>query len=328
MADAITEPQELLAILGLPAALLQPAQAAAAAFGLRVPRSYVAKMRHGDPHDPLLRQILPLGDELAATPGFGSDPLGERAVLRASGLLQKYDGRALIITTPACAVQCRYCFRREFPYAEVSAEAPRFSLALAEIAADASLSEVILSGGDPLSLGDERLGDLLERLSAIPHVRRLRIHTRTPIVLPSRVDEGLEACLRRSSRPVVLVLHSNHPAELDTDVAAACARLAACGVRLLNQSVLLKGVNDDPAVLQELLERLFDVGVLPYYLHLLDRVHGTAHFEVSEEEAQRIVGQLAARLPGYLVPRLVREAAGSPAKLALAPHLPAGTPAS
>jgi EF-P beta-lysylation protein EpmB len=327
MAEAITRPEELLAILGLPAVLLTPAQAAAGAFGLRVPRSYVARMRHGDPDDPLLRQVLPLGEELAATTGFGADPLGEHASVRAPALLQKYHGRALLITTPACAVHCRYCFRREFPYAEVSGDAARWSLALAEIAGDPSLTEVILSGGDPLSLGDERLGDLLARLSAIPHVRRLRLHTRTPVVLPSRVDEGLEACLRRSGRPVVLVLHSNHPDELDADVAAACARLSACGVRLLNQSVLLKGVNDDPAVLQTLSERLFEIGVLPYYLHLLDRVRGAAHFEVSEEEGRRIAGDLAAKLPGYLVPRLVRETAGAPAKLALPPILRTGTPA-
>jgi L-lysine 2,3-aminomutase len=320
MAEAITSPAELLAVLGLPAELLSPAQAAAAAFGLRVPRSFVARMRHGDPRDPLLRQVLPLGDELAPAPGFGPDPVGEHAALRAPSLLQKYNGRALIITTPACAIHCRYCFRREFPYAEAAADGPRWSAALAEIAADPSLTEVILSGGDPLSLSDERLGELLARLSAIPHVRRLRVHTRTPIVLPSRVDPGLEDALRRAGRPVVLVLHSNHPAELDAGVAAACARLAASGARLLNQSVLLRDVNDDPAVLQALSERLFELGVLPYYLHLLDRVTGAAHFEVSEEEGRRIAGQMAATLPGYLVPRLVRETAGVPAKLALPPR--------
>jgi EF-P beta-lysylation protein EpmB len=335
MAAAITRPAELLAVLGLPAEMLPPAQAAAAAFGLRVPRSYVARMRHGDPHDHLLRQVLPLGDELAPAPGFGADPVGEHAAMRAPALLQKYRGRALIITTQACAVHCRYCFRREFPYSTATgvstaagaskaaaepAGAARWSAALAEIAADPSLSEVILSGGDPLSLGDERLADLLARLAQIPHVKRLRLHTRTPIVLPSRVDAGLEACLRRAGRPVVLVLHSNHPSEINDEVAAALARLAATGARLLNQTVLLKGVNDDPAVLGALSERLFEAGVLPYYLHLLDRVQGAAHFEVSEEDGQRIAGQLAANLPGYLVPRLVRETAGAPAKLALPPR--------
>jgi EF-P beta-lysylation protein EpmB len=318
MAEAITSPQELLTILGLPQALLAPGEAAA--FGLLVPRSYVARMRHGDPHDPLLRQVLPLGEELTPVVGFGSDPVGEHAALRAPSLLQKYQGRALLITTPACAVHCRYCFRREYPYAEAAGGAPRWSLALAEIAADPSLTEVILSGGDPLSLGDERLGDLLGWLSSIPHVRRIRVHTRTPIVLPSRVDEGLSRCLQRAERPLVMVLHSNHPRELDASVAAACERLAASGAMLLNQSVLLKGVNDDPAVLADLSERLFEAGVLPYYLHLLDRVRGTAHFEVSEGDGRRIVGALAAALPGYLVPRLVRETPGAPAKLVLAPR--------
>jgi EF-P beta-lysylation protein EpmB len=320
MAEAITSPQELLTILGLPSALLSGATAAAATFGLRVPRSYVARMRQGDPHDPLLRQVLPLSEELAPVEGFGADPLGEHAALRAPSLLQKYHGRALLITTPACAVHCRYCFRREFPYADTAGDAPRWSLALAEIAADSSITEVILSGGDPLSLGDERLGELLDRLSAIAHVRRIRLHTRTPVVLPSRVDEGLAHNLRRAGRPLVMVLHSNHPRELDTQVADACARLAAAGAVLLNQTVLLKDVNDDAAVLAELSERLFEVGVLPYYLHLLDRVRGVAHFEVSETDGQRIAGELAALLPGYLVPRLVRETAGAPAKLALAPR--------
>jgi EF-P beta-lysylation protein EpmB len=319
MAEAITRPEELLQALGLPPQLLGPADAAAAAFRLKVPRSYVARMRHGDPHDPLLRQVLPLGEELAPAAGFGSDPLGEHAALRAPSLLQKYHGRALLITTPACAVHCRYCFRREFPYAEAAGNAPRWSLAIAEIASDPSISEVILSGGDPLSLGDERLGGVLATLSALPHVKRLRLHTRTPIVLPSRVDEGLLRGLRQAQRPLVIVLHANHPQELDADVAAACGQLRAAGIALLNQSVLLKGVNDSPAVLEELSERLFEVGVLPYYLHLLDRVQGTAHFEVSEEEARRIAGRLAATLPGYLVPRLVRETAGAPAKLGLPP---------
>jgi EF-P beta-lysylation protein EpmB len=319
MADAITHPRELLETLGLSPALLGPAEAAAATFRLRVPRSYVARMRHGDPADPLLRQILPLGEELAPATGFGADPVGEHAALRAPSLLHKYHGRALIITTSACAVHCRYCFRREFPYAEAKGDAPRWSLAVAEIARDPSLVEVILSGGDPLSLGDDRLGNLLTTLSQIPHVRRLRVHTRTPIVLPSRVDEGLLNALRHWPRALVVVLHSNHPRELDATVAGACARLREAGATLLNQTVLLKGVNDDPAVLAQLSEALFDAGVLPYYLHVLDRVAGAAHFEVDEAHARRIAGQLAARLPGYLVPRLVRETPGAPAKLTLAP---------
>jgi EF-P beta-lysylation protein EpmB len=322
MAEAITKPEELLTALGLDPELLGPARAAAAAFGLRVPRSYFARMRRGDPDDPLLRQVLPLAEELRPAPGFVSDPVGEHAALRAPSLLQKYSGRALIITTSACAVHCRYCFRREFPYSEVSAsapQAPRWAAALDEIAADPTIEEVILSGGDPLSLRDERLAHLTDALSAIRHVQRIRVHTRTPIVLPSRVDEGLIAWLRAVRRPVVLVLHSNHPHELGPEVQAACGKLRAAGVMLLNQSVLLRGVNDDPAVLAALSCRLFEAGVLPYYLHVLDKVRGTHHFDVADERAQEIAGQLVARLPGYLVPRLVRERPGAAAKVPLPP---------
>ncbi|MGA7538103.1 MAG: KamA family radical SAM protein, partial [Steroidobacteraceae bacterium] len=244
------------------------------------------------------------------------DPVGERSALRTRALLQKYRGRALLITTPTCAVHCRYCFRREFPYAQ-GGEAPRWSEALAEIAADTSLEEIILSGGDPLSLSNARLENLTRALAAIPHVRRVRVHTRQPVVLPSRVDEGLTRWLRGSVLPVVFVLHINHPNELDAALIAACAKLRATGITLLNQSVLLAGVNDDVEVLAELSRRLFAAGVLPYYLHALDRVRGAAHFAVPDERARALVGQLAARLSGYLLPRLVREVPGAPAKVAL-----------
>jgi EF-P beta-lysylation protein EpmB len=289
---------------------------------LRVPRNYVARMRMGDPADPLLRQVLPIGRELQDIADYVPDPLGEHAALRAPGLLQKYRGRALIITTSACAVHCRYCFRREFPYSEQTSDAPRWSAALSEIGRDSSIEEILLSGGDPLSLSDARLKSLTDALATIPHVRRLRVHTRQPIVLPSRVDAGLVGWLGSVRMPTVFVLHANHPNELSDDVRAACERLRASGVTLLNQSVLLRGVNDDVDVLAELSRRLFDSGVLPYYLHVLDRVRGSAHFEVPESEARVIAGELAARLPGYLVPRLVREISGAPAKVTLAPQLP------
>jgi EF-P beta-lysylation protein EpmB len=322
LADAIGSPEDLVEALGLDRTLLHPAQAASAAFRLRVPRSYVARMRPGDPGDPLLRQILPIASELEDGTDFVSDPLGEQAALRAPGLLQKYRGRALIITTSACAVHCRYCFRREFPYSEQTGDAPRWSAALSEIGRDSSLEEVILSGGDPLSLSDARLKSLTDALATIPHVRRLRVHTRQPVVLPSRVDDGLVSWLRSISLPTVFVLHANHPNEIDADVRAACEKLRASGVTLLNQSVLLRGVNDDVEVLAELSRQLFDTGVLPYYLHVLDRVRGAAHFEVPEAEARVIAGDLASRLPGYLVPRLVREIYGAPAKVTLAPRFP------
>jgi EF-P beta-lysylation protein EpmB len=257
---------------------------------------------------------------LAAAPEYVADPLSEKSALRAPGLLQKYHGRALLITTSACAVHCRYCFRREFPYSEQTGEAVRFGEALAEIARDTSIEEVILSGGDPLSLSDERLTRLTDSLSRIPHVRRLRVHTRQPIVLPSRVDAGLIGWLQTVSLAKVFVLHANHPNELDADVRAACAQLRAAGVVLLNQTVLLKGVNDDPAVLAELSRLLFEAEVMPYYLHALDRVSGAAHFAIADARSQEIAGALAARLPGYLVPRLVREVEGAPAKMVLAPR--------
>jgi EF-P beta-lysylation protein EpmB len=317
LADAITTPEELAAILDLDPQELDSAIGASIGFRLRVPRPFVSRMRRGDPNDPLLRQILPVAAELADTDEYVADPVGERGALRAHGLLQKYHGRALLITTSTCAVHCRYCFRREFPYAQQSGDAPRWSEALAEIRADASLEEIILSGGDPLSLSNARLESLTRALAAIPHVRRIRVHTRQPVVLPSRVDAGLLQWLRASELPTVVVLHVNHPNELDAELTAACARLRATGATLLNQSVLLAGVNDDLEVLSELSRRLFDAGVLPYYLHALDRVRGAAHFAVADERAQALAGQLAARLPGYLVPRLVREVAGAPAKVPL-----------
>jgi EF-P beta-lysylation protein EpmB len=317
LSRAITKPADLLAELGLDSALLEPAQAASQKFALRVTRSYLSRMRHGDRHDPLLRQVLPLADELLETPGYESDPLQEHAATRAPNLLQKYAGRALLITTEACAIHCRYCFRREFPYSAQGADeqsAGRWGAALRAIAGDSSIEEVILSGGDPLSLSDARLRSLTDSLAAIPHVRRIRVHTRQPIVLPSRVDAGLLEWLRAMTKPVIIVLHVNHPNELDAEVRAACAALRAAGATLLNQSVLLRGVNDDVDTLQRLSCELMDAGVLPYYLHLPDRVRGTAHFEVDELAAQRLVEALRGRLSGYLVPRLVREIPGADSK--------------
>jgi EF-P beta-lysylation protein EpmB len=320
MAQAITSPEALIEHLALDASLVGPARTAAGKFGLRVPLGYVARMRRGDANDPLLRQVLPIAAEGEPSADFGPDPVGEQAARRAPGLLQKYRGRALLIATSACAIHCRYCFRREFPYSEQVGESTRFSEALAQIASDDSIEEIILSGGDPLSLGDSRLTALTDELAKIPHIRRLRLHTRQPVVLPSRVDAGLMAWLARLPWPVVFVLHANHANEIDESVRAACARLREQGVTLLNQTVLLKGVNDDAEVLADLSRSLFDAGVLPYYLHVLDRVTGSAHFDLPDARAQEIAGALAARMPGYLVPRLVREVAGAPAKLSLSPR--------
>jgi L-lysine 2,3-aminomutase len=318
LARAITKPGELLDALGLDSSLLAGALAANESFALRVTPSFLARMRPGDANDPLLRQVLPLVDELEDQPGYEADPLHERTATRAPGLLQKYSGRALLITTAACAIHCRYCFRREFPYSDQAGdESGRWSAALAAIAADFDIEEVILSGGDPLSLSDKRLQSLTDALGAMKHVRRIRVHTRQPVVLPSRVDAGLSAWLAGVRQPVVFVLHVNHPNEIDSDVRAACARLRSAGVTLLNQSVLLRGVNDDVETLERLSTGLMDAGVLPYYLHLPDRVRGTAHFDVLEGEAQALVAALTTRLSGYLVPRLVREIPGAPSKTAV-----------
>ena len=326
LAQAITDPLVLLRELGLtPEALGESAEALAAAarvFPVRVPRSLLARMRPGDPRDPLLLQVLARGVEQELRPGYGADPLNESAARRAPGLLQKYAGRALLVTTGACAVHCRYCFRRDYDYAADTADADehRWDSALAALEKDPSIEELILSGGDPLSLSNGRLDSLLRRLVALPQLRRVRVHTRTPIVLPSRVDAGLTQLLGALPLALVVVVHANHPAEIDAEAQRALRALRATGATVLNQSVLLAGINDSVAVLEALSRRLFDAGTLPYYLHLLDRVHGTAQFEVPEDRAVSLVEALNGQLPGYLVPRLVREVAGMPGKTPIATH--------
>ncbi|MDE0852923.1 MAG: EF-P beta-lysylation protein EpmB [Nevskia sp.] len=286
-------------------------------FPLRVPYSFISRMRRGDPADPLFLQVWPAVEERAKSIDFSLDAVGDLASLKSGGLIHKYHGRALVITTGACAVNCRYCFRRHFPYSDSLASRGNWRETLAQIAADASIEEVILSGGDPLSLSDDKLSTLVEGLERIPHVRRLRLHTRTAVVLPERVDEALLAWLGRTRLQKVVVLHVNHPNEIDASVEAAIARLRSAGATLLNQSVLLRRINDSSETLATLSERLFACGVLPYYLHLLDRVQGAGHFEVSQSEAVKLMEELAARLPGYLVPRLAREQPGAPAKTLL-----------
>jgi EF-P beta-lysylation protein EpmB len=317
--QAVTDPAELLAILGLGPEWLEPARAAAARFPLRVPRAFVGRMRRGDPLDPLLRQVLPLGLELDDVPGYGRDPVGDLESSAGPGVLHKYAGRALLVTTGACAINCRYCFRRHFPYEDENASRGGFALALATLRGDPSITEVILSGGDPLTLADRRLGALCDELQAIPHVRRVRLHTRLPIVLPERIDAAFLELWSAVQLQKVVVVHANHADEIDASVRAGLARLAATGSTLLNQSVLLRGINDEASVLTDLSEALFAAGVLPYYLHLLDRVAGAAHFEVPEHQARALWSELSARLPGYLVPRLVREIPGAAAKTMLPP---------
>ncbi|MGH8225550.1 MAG: EF-P beta-lysylation protein EpmB [Gammaproteobacteria bacterium] len=319
LAQAIREPAELATALGLDPDELPAMTGAAADFRLLVPRGFAARMRRGDPADPLLRQVLPDALELAPQPtDYLADPLAEAAAARAPGLLHKYHGRALLVTSGACAVHCRYCFRRHFPYPAENPRREDWNTALATIAADASIAEVILSGGDPLMLDDAVLASLAERLAAIAHVRRLRIHTRLPVVLPERVNEPFLDFLRGCSLPVTMVLHVNHPREIGPELAAACTRLRPHLRFLLNQAVLLADVNDDAETLVALSEALDEIGVLPYYLHLPDRVAGTAHFAVSEERGRQLIEALRGRLPGYLVPRLAREVPGAASKLVIA----------
>jgi len=318
LASAITRPEELLSMLGLAAdagpGLLQAALAPARRFRLLVPRGFAALMAHGDPEDPLLRQVLPTAAELARVPGFGGDPLAERAAVRAPCLLEKYAGRALLLVTSACAVHCRFCFRRHFPVGRDCARAERLAQAIEHLAGDTSIRELILSGGDPLLLDDPTLAALVERLEALPQLERLRLHSRLPIVLPSRVTPELCRTLGRGRLRPVVVVHANHARELGPSARDAMARLAGAGITLLNQSVLLRGVNDSVAALVGLSEALFASGVLPYYLHLLDRVAGAAHFEVDASTAASLCEGVRASLPGYLVPRLVREVPGLPYK--------------
>jgi EF-P beta-lysylation protein EpmB len=311
--DAVTDPRELLALVGLPH-LAGRLPSGDAGFPLKVPRGFVARMRHGDPDDPLLRQVLPQLAECDEAPGFGADAVGDLDAVAGHGVLHKYEGRALLIAAGSCAVNCRYCFRRHFPYAEELAAAHAWREAVDCLAADPSIREVILSGGDPLVLSTQKLTNLTDMLGGLDHVIRLRIHSRLPVVLPERVDAELCAWLAGLPLQRVVVIHANHPDELDASVGAACARLRAAGATVLNQSVLLRGVNDDAGVLAGLSERLFAMGVLPYYLHQLDRVRGTAHFEVADARARDLLEALRDRLPGYLVPRLVREVPGELAK--------------
>lgn len=311
LARAVTDPQELLSLLELDprdVPVLDPATTGDE-FPLRVPRGYVSRMVKGDPRDPLLLQVLPLACELTEVAGFGVDPLAEAQGSPVPGLLHKYSGRALLVVVGSCAIHCRYCFRRHFPY-DQNRLTRNLDRALAYLASDSGLHEVILSGGDPLSAPDSVLAPLVRRLATIAHLRRLRVHTRMPVVLPERVDDALLGWLTATRLQSVVVIHANHANEIDPAVVSALARLRSAGVTLLNQSVLLRGVNDSVESLARLSEALFDAGVLPYYLHLLDRVQGAAHFEVPEEEARRLLTGLLRKLPGYLVPRLVREEKG------------------
>lgn len=314
LSDLVTDPAELLALLELSPGDMGLAKQGQLDFPLRVPRPFLARMEVGNPQDPLLLQVWPQGDEDLEVPGFVADPLEEMDSQPVAGILHKYAGRLLLMPTSSCAIHCRYCFRRHFPYQASIPDRQAWQNSFDYLRQRDSIQEVILSGGDPLAVSDRHLDWLLGQLEGIAHVGTLRLHTRLPIMIPARVSAALCRRLAASRLRCVLVLHSNHARELDDAVAAACARLRDSGVILLNQSVLLRDINDNAEALSELSERLFDMGVLPYYLHLLDRTGGTAHFEVDEQRGLDLIEALRQQLPGYLVPKLVRETPGAAAK--------------
>jgi L-lysine 2,3-aminomutase len=315
--SAITDPKILLRALALDPASLPHAIDPEPSFKVRVPQPFLAKMKAGDPFDPLLQQVLSLHAETLPVSGYNDDPLGESGD-STPGVLHKYHGRVLLILSSACAINCRYCFRRHFPYADKLASGSQLQASLDYIRQTPSISEVILSGGDPLIVSDEALQNLIDQLAAIPHVKRLRIHSRLPVVIPQRLTQRLVDILQNTRLMSTLVLHVNHPQEIDSQLSAALQPLRQARVTLFNQAVLLKGINDNSATLIALSESLYDAGIIPYYLHLLDKVAGAAHFDISEARALALVTELRNTLPGYLVPRLAREENGAKAKTVIA----------
>ncbi len=289
-----------------------------AEFPLRVPREFVDRMEKGNIDDPLLKQILPIQDEEVESPGFSNDPVGDINAMTETGVIHKYQGRVLFITTGSCAIHCRYCFRRNFPYSDFQLSTQKLGLAIKYIKGNQDISEVILSGGDPLLLSDRKLFGLINRLDKISHLKRIRIHSRIPVVLPSRITDDFCQLLSTVKKNIIFVIHSNHANELNENVRIACQKIKKCNATLLNQSVLLKGINDTEQELVALSEKLFSFDVLPYYLHLLDKASGTHHFEVDHKTALSLMDQIKKQLPGYLVPKMVREQAGAFNKIVIA----------
>ena len=326
LTQMITDPAELVARLQLEHILGEKALAAAASFPLRVTESFVSRMRPGDVKDPLLLQALPLILELDSlqTPETPTewlrDPLAEQGFKHAPGLIHKYKSRVLLIASPQCAINCRYCFRRHFDYADNSPGREEWQKAFSYIAADNSIEEVILSGGDPLTVADKQLQWFINSIENIEHVKRIRIHTRIPVVLPSRITERLLKILSNANQQIIFVVHINHPNEIDTDVAEKLRGLKNSVDALFNQSVLLNNVNNNINTLSNLSKKLFSCGVVPYYLHLLDKVQGAAHFDVARKEAIQLSQKLRAELPGYMVPLLVEEIPGADSKTPIICH--------
>lgn len=322
LAAVVTDPIQLLKMLELEhLPELQKGAAARQLFALRVPLPFIARMKKGDARDPLLLQVLTQSAEFILSPGYSHDPLDEQQPA-VPGLLHKYHNRALLMVKTGCAINCRYCFRRHFPYQHNQGNKYNWTQALDYIAAHPELEEIIFSGGDPLMAKDTELSWLISRLEAIPHLKRLRIHTRLPVVIPERITETLVQILRQCSLQVVMVTHINHAQEIDLALTEVMCRLKMADVTLLNQSVLLKGVNDTADSLAELSNQLFSIGIMPYYLNVLDKVQGAAHFLVDDNQARQLIHQLLAKLSGFLVPKLIREVAGATSKTPIDLRLP------
>lgn len=316
LADVITEPAELLEYLALSdSPEWQKGHDARRLFALRVPYAFARRMKKGDPNDPLLLQVMTSASEFIATPGYSTDPLEEQDdAIAVPGLLHKYINRALLLVKGGCAVNCRYCFRRHFPYQENQGNKANWRHALDYIRQQPELDEIIFSGGDPLMAKDHELAWLLDEIETIPHIKRLRIHSRLPVVIPARITEALIQRFSQSRLQILLVTHINHANEIDPELCDAMTRLKRANVTLLNQGVLLRGVNDNADTLAKLSNALFDAGIMPYYLHVLDRVQGAAHFMVPDDEARLIMRELMTKVSGYMVPKLTREIGGEPSK--------------
>lgn len=314
LANLLRDPDELCDLLDLYGNQRDEVKAACGSFPLRIPRPYLSRIKGGDLQDPLLLQALPQAAELTETVGYVADPLEEADFTPVQGLLHKYHGRVLVVLNGSCAIHCRYCFRRHFPYQEHQISAQHWQEILDYIAADESITEVIFSGGDPLTVNDKILAKRCEDLAEITHIKTLRLHSRLPIMIPQRIDSDCLQWMEATRLQIVMVIHCNHAQEIDAEVESVLNDLANIGVVLLNQSVLLKGVNDSVEALEALSRRLFECRTLPYYLHLLDKVQGAAHFDVPETQAHQLRDELGARVAGYLVPKFVREQANESSK--------------
>lgn len=317
--ELIQDPKTLIERLQLGPEWLEAAEQANRQFPLRLTESYLSRIQPGDPHDPLLLQVLPIAAELDTTPGYDKDPLDEARFNPVPGLVHKYRSRVLLIAASQCAINCRYCFRRHFPYEDNQLSRPEWLKALDYIRRAPEVNEVILSGGDPLSLSDKQLAWLVQQIADIGHIKRLRIHSRYPVILPSRMTPELVEAITHPRLRTLMVMHCNHPQEIDAEVAKGVTALTNGGIQVLNQSVLLKKINDNSRILATLSENLFDINVQPYYLHLLDKVEGAAHFAVSDADAKALYGELLTLLPGYLVPKLVRETPHEGSKTPVSP---------